>query len=100
MRRHNGVYQYSCDLCGKGCSSKNTLRGHMASVHNVGGVHCPVCNRYFSRKDNMMYHIRSRHGTEAAEKAVATVREIVPTYVMEEETQPGTDEKTDRQEGT
>ena len=33
----------------------------MASVHNLGGVDCPVCKRHFSRKDNMLSHMKMRH---------------------------------------
>lgn len=44
-QRHLGIYEYTCELCGKGCSSRHMYDSHMANVHNRPLIHCPKCNK-------------------------------------------------------
>ena len=40
---HRSCYTYTCDICGKGCLSKGTLRGHMAYMTlNARYVHSNI----------------------------------------------------------
>ena len=66
QRRHSGVYAYYCPVCGKGCSSKNTLSGHMVTAHNdeTCKVRCQQCDKTFSRKDHLRAHLARMHPQE------------------------------------
>lgn len=56
--------KYPCPYAGShGCSATFTTSGHAArhGKKHTGekGVHCPICNKAFTRKDNMNQHIRT-----------------------------------------
>lgn len=48
---------FQCRLCGKIVSNK----WHHANSHSPKVVGCPYCPHVYTRKDNLKYHIRSKH---------------------------------------
>uniref|UniRef100_A0A0A9W235 Sex determination protein fruitless n=1 Tax=Lygus hesperus TaxID=30085 RepID=A0A0A9W235_LYGHE len=48
---------FQCRLCGKIVSNK----WHHANSHSPKVVECPYCPHVYTRKDNLKYHIRSKH---------------------------------------
>lgn len=63
--------KYPCPFAAShGCSATFTTSGHAArhGKKHTGekSVHCPICNKAFTRKDNMKQHIRT-HRTHSEE---------------------------------
>ncbi|ETN36465.1 uncharacterized protein HMPREF1541_08743 [Cyphellophora europaea CBS 101466] len=60
------------------CSATFTTSGHAArhGKKHTGekGVHCPVCNKAFTRKDNMKQHERTHKGSNASNSDDAHTR--------------------------
>ena len=50
---------YSCELCYKTFSNKNSLANHN-KIHE-GKTTCPVCNKIFGSKSNLNTHIKNSH---------------------------------------
>lgn len=66
--------KYPCPYAtSHGCSATFTTSGHAArhGKKHTGekSVHCPVCNKAFTRKDNMKQHIRT-HRTHSEEMSM------------------------------
>ena len=56
--------KFSCDVCGKKVTTKQSLRQHMATMHGMGDVktyQCDVCSRVFNDKSNLRAHVRKVH---------------------------------------
>ena len=47
-----------CEICNKVVPSKSHLARHMLSHTKEKPFMCSFCNQSFSRKDNLMHHIR------------------------------------------
>ncbi|KAI1111311.1 hypothetical protein F5Y14DRAFT_317021 [Nemania sp. NC0429] len=63
--------EVQCDDCGfepKGKSLMAYLRKH-AKVHKNIKIPCPHCQKSFSRRDNLTYHLRRAHASVADEPA-------------------------------
>jgi len=58
-RGKRGEGAFICDQCSYRFRTKNSLGMHYA-VH-LGETKCPVCKHVFSRKDDMLHHLFSRH---------------------------------------
>ncbi|KAK1150210.1 transcriptional repressor [Aspergillus melleus] len=74
--------KYPCPFAAShGCSATFTTSGHAArhGKKHTGekSVHCPICNKAFTRKDNMKQHIRT-HRTHS---------EDMPTGIIERESE-------------
>ncbi|KAI9041596.1 C2H2-type zinc finger protein [Aspergillus affinis] len=77
--------KYPCPFAAShGCSATFTTSGHAArhGKKHTGekSVHCPICNKAFTRKDNMKQHIRT-HRTHS---------EDMPTGMIERESEGST----------
>lgn len=73
--------KYPCPYAAShGCSSTFTTSGHAArhGKKHTGekSVHCPVCDKAFTRKDNMKQHIRTHRGHSEDVKRVQHQRSI------------------------
>jgi len=62
LRKHRGIYEYSCDQCGKICTTKHTLKDHMI-VHLNGQIICHICTKVFQNKARLGSHISRTHAT-------------------------------------
>ena len=69
IRIHQGAYKYHCELCGKGCMDSHGLKVHFEVNHLEEGaertvkqpVICSVCQKEFSRKPELLRHMKSAH---------------------------------------
>lgn len=59
IRGKRGEGDFSCKLCHYRFHTSNSLHMHQA-VH-LGETTCPVCRKFFSRKDDMQHHLYSAH---------------------------------------
>ncbi|OOG01067.1 hypothetical protein ASPCADRAFT_126072 [Aspergillus carbonarius ITEM 5010] len=83
MAAKSGVRKnkYPCPFAAShGCSATFTTSGHAArhGKKHTGekSVHCPICNKAFTRKDNMKQHIRThRTHSEEMPAGIATDRD-------------------------
>lgn len=78
--------KYPCPYAAShGCSSTFTTSGHAArhSKKHTGekSVHCPICNKAFTRKDNMKQHIRT-HRTHSDEMRSTSEPEADARWAM------------------
>ncbi|THC95174.1 hypothetical protein EYZ11_005333 [Aspergillus tanneri] len=69
--------KYPCPFAAShGCSATFTTSGHAArhGKKHTGekSVHCPICNKAFTRKDNMKQHIRT-HRTHSEDMPTGTM---------------------------
>jgi transcription elongation factor Elf1 len=55
--------QFSCEMCGKRYSNKNSLHNHMG-IHR-GVTNCHLCHTVFSSKSNLNFHMKNVHGRPA-----------------------------------
>ena len=51
--------QFSCDICLKSFSNKNSLQNHLG-VHK-GKTLCPICNKHLSTVSNLKAHMAHKH---------------------------------------
>ena len=59
LNAHYGRHPYKCSYCEKGFTSKDNLRGHVASVHTGQKSHiCYGCGMNFNYKGNLKTHER------------------------------------------
>ena len=62
MFSHTGNWPYSCDICGKGVSSKYNLDRHRLQVHTKEyKFKCEVCGNKFFDNYELMKHYKARH---------------------------------------
>ncbi|KAJ5995418.1 C2H2 transcription factor (Egr2) [Penicillium waksmanii] len=76
--------KYPCPYAAShGCSATFTTSGHAArhGKKHTGekSVHCPICNKAFTRKDNMKQHIRT-HRTHSDEMRSTSEPEADPRW--------------------
>ena len=58
---HEGNKDHQCEICGKTFSRKNSLKRHVASVHQNQKINCDQCDKTFSRKVNLINHKKDEH---------------------------------------
>lgn len=78
--------KYPCPYAAShGCAATFTTSGHAArhGKKHTGekSVHCPICNKAFTRKDNMKQHIRT-HRTHSDEMRSTSEPEAEPRWAM------------------
>ncbi|CAI7610711.1 unnamed protein product [Penicillium glandicola] len=78
--------KYPCPYAAShGCSATFTTSGHAArhGKKHTGekSVHCPICNKAFTRKDNMKQHIRT-HRTHSDEMRSTSETETDARWAM------------------
>ena len=54
----------TCDRCGKGFTIWKDVRRHQANCQTVTVVPCDICDKTFTRFDNMLNHMRKIHGVD------------------------------------
>ncbi|KAK9496708.1 hypothetical protein O3M35_013007 [Rhynocoris fuscipes] len=59
-----GNHMYRCNVCSKTYTHISNFCRHFLSAHYgvKQDIHCPVCLKPFTRKDNMMTHAKQVHG--------------------------------------
>ncbi len=64
MKKHQGIFNFTCQDCGAGFGRKFQLEGHIASKHRGIDLYtCPVssCRKGFGYKGNYEAHLRKAH---------------------------------------
>uniref|UniRef100_A0A0A9YB96 Protein tramtrack, beta isoform n=1 Tax=Lygus hesperus TaxID=30085 RepID=A0A0A9YB96_LYGHE len=63
-----GNHMYRCNVCSKTYTHISNFCRHFLSAHcgYKQDIHCPVCFKAFTRKDNMMTHAKQVHGVSVA----------------------------------
>ena len=59
MKKHNGQFRFTCDICGAGAVTQQHLNRHKESHENI---HCPVCNKKLFRRRHLSLHMKNVHG--------------------------------------
>lgn len=64
MARLRGAVAFTCDICNKSFTRKNNLRRHMGEVHATQKMkhQCRICGATFVRKSNHGIHVKEFHG--------------------------------------
>lgn len=59
-----GNHMYRCNVCSKTYTHISNFCRHFLAAHYgiKQDIHCPVCLKPFTRKDNMMTHAKQVHG--------------------------------------
>ena len=55
------LYKYKCDECGKFFTSNWELRRHSTSHSGIKAFVCDLCNKRYTRKENLVLHKKSVH---------------------------------------
>ena len=56
---------FTCDICDKSFTRKDSLHGHIQAVHNKEKrFQCSICNHEFYLKHNMESHVKRVHNKE------------------------------------
>ena len=58
MNTHTKNKIYTCNLCDKSFTQKNSLKIHMLVNTGVKAYKCKACKRKFSRKENLKRHVK------------------------------------------
>ncbi len=64
MKKHQGIFNFTCEDCGAGFGRKFQLEGHIASKHRGIDLYtCPIssCRKGFGYKGNYEAHLRKAH---------------------------------------
>lgn len=69
---------HACEHCGKTFHFPKDLNRHMV-VHDGSKVICPVCNKAYSRNDNLKRHIKSQHGRVGSMGSTSQMSAYSPT---------------------
>lgn len=75
-----GSHMYRCNVCSKTYTHISNFCRHFLSAHYgyKQNIHCPVCFKPFTRKDNMMTHAKQVHGLSIAKGLPSAANE--PTF--------------------
>ena len=55
MQIHKGI-KFPCKMCNKSFSRKDNLVAHISAVHDEDKISCPKCGIKFSKKSNLSRH--------------------------------------------
>ncbi|XP_050397413.1 uncharacterized protein LOC126815659 isoform X2 [Patella vulgata] len=65
---NHGIYNptsrrlhYQCPYCTQVCSSKGSVKEHISIIHMNFRVNCPLCDKSYTRKIDLRYHITRQH---------------------------------------
>lgn len=76
-----GMAYYSCLLCGKTCSRKDSLLTHIENIHFPGGYACQFCELIFNSQNTLAVHMRRKHNTSlslsSSQSATAAAAAVV-----------------------
>ena len=80
QRKHVPADQraHACEHCGRTFHFPKDLNRHMV-VHDGSKVICPVCDKPYSRNDNLKRHIKSQHGRAASMGSASQMSVPSPT---------------------
>ena len=62
------VIKYNCERCGKEFFWNQSYRRHLNYCQTVTMVPCEICNKVYTRIDNMRAHMKSVHGIASLQK--------------------------------
>lgn len=67
-----GEHLFQCTLCSKTYTHISNFSRHFLSAHHGlrQEVPCPVCCRIFTRRDNMLTHMKQVHGVTVARGSI------------------------------
>lgn len=93
-RRHS---RYLCPICGKEMKRLRSLRGHLATRHNMQkDFACPICGREYGYKHKLAEHLKTCHqGSEFP----AEPRQLLRTDDSERQFCPKLDTEPDEEHG-
>ena len=57
----DGVAKYTCTVCERSFSHKGNIRYHLACADNRESLKCDYCDRTFKSSSHLTYHVRSVH---------------------------------------
>ncbi|XP_050540127.1 gastrula zinc finger protein XlCGF42.1-like [Daktulosphaira vitifoliae] len=58
---HVGSTQFACYLCNQRFKEKRYLQRHLGTHNKKNVLNCPMCMKEFTRKDNLDRHMRNTH---------------------------------------
>ena len=64
IRKHRGIYEYSCEECSKVCTTRYTLKSHIRMHNTNSQVICHICSKVFKNKALVNNHIYITHADE------------------------------------
>lgn len=76
-------HTYRCNVCSKTYTHISNFCRHFLSAHygHKQDIHCPVCFKPFTRKDNMMTHAKQVHGFNLSKQSAVPPPSIEPPTV-------------------
>ena len=59
---HLNIKPYKCDACDSSFVTKGNLKSHANAVHLNLKHECEKCNKAFSQKSKLNWHVKNKHG--------------------------------------
>ena len=57
---HLGMYNYQCNICGKGFQERNRVSSHLMAQHGLEKTFkCHICSSSFTLKASLVRHLRT-----------------------------------------
>ena len=69
MKKHNGQFRFTCDICGAGAVTQRDLNRHKESHENI---RCPVCSKKLFCRIRLHEHMKNVHGCTQCDKRFRT----------------------------
>jgi len=67
IRRHRGIYNYSCDECGEAFTTYYVLKTHKYKHEKEAHI-CHICSKIFKNQHRLRAHISITHASEEQKK--------------------------------